>query len=97
MSPMSSAVSINESYLWLVDVATDVIREVTGRAPTLSCEGGTSDGRYIARICKEIVEIGPVNATIHKIDERVAIADLEPLAVIYERILARLLASRDAA
>jgi succinyl-diaminopimelate desuccinylase len=81
----------------LVDVATDVIREVTGRAPTLSCEGGTSDGRYIARICKEIVEIGPVNATIHKIDERVAIADLEPLAVIYERILARLLASRDAA
>jgi succinyl-diaminopimelate desuccinylase len=81
----------------LVDVATDVIREVTGCAPTLSCEGGTSDGRYIARICKEIVEIGPVNATIHKIDERVAIADLEPLAVIYERILARLLASRDAA
>jgi len=77
----------------LVDVASDVIREVTGRTPVLSCEGGTSDGRYIARICKEVVEIGPVNATIHKIDERVAITDLEPLAVIYERMLARLLAA----
>jgi succinyl-diaminopimelate desuccinylase len=76
----------------LVDVASDAIREVTGRTPALSCEGGTSDGRYIARICQEVVEIGPVNATIHKIDERVAVADLEPLAVIYERILARLLA-----
>jgi succinyl-diaminopimelate desuccinylase len=76
----------------LVDVASDVIREVTGRTPALSCEGGTSDGRYIARICNEVVEIGPVNATIHKIDERVAVADLEPLAIIYERILARLLA-----
>ncbi len=75
----------------LVDIASDAIREVTGRTPALSCEGGTSDGRYIARICKEVVEIGPVNATIHKIDERVAVADLEPLAVIYERILARLL------
>jgi succinyl-diaminopimelate desuccinylase len=76
----------------LVDVASDVIRDVTGRTPVLSCEGGTSDGRYIARICHEVVEIGPVNATIHKIDERVAVADLDPLAVIYERILARLLA-----
>jgi len=76
----------------LVDVASDVIRDVTGRTPVLSREGGTSDGRYIARICREVVEIGPVNATIHKIDERVAVADLEPLAVIYQRVLARLLA-----
>lgn len=75
----------------LVDVATQEIRAVTGRVPTLSCEGGTSDGRYIARICPEVVEVGPVNATIHKLNERVAIADLEPLAEIYRRILARLL------
>ena len=75
----------------LVDVASDAIRGVTGHTPALSTEGGTSDGRYIARICKEVVEIGPVNATIHKVDERVAVADLEPLAAIYDRILARLL------
>ena len=75
----------------LVDIATQEIRAVTGRVPKLSCEGGTSDGRYIARICPEVVEIGPVNATIHKLNERVAIADLEPLAEIYRRVLARLL------
>jgi succinyl-diaminopimelate desuccinylase len=75
----------------LVDIATSAIRDVTGRVPTLSCEGGTSDGRYIARICPEVVEIGPVNATIHKLNERVAVADLEPLAAIYEGILERLL------
>jgi succinyl-diaminopimelate desuccinylase len=75
----------------LVDVATQAIRDVTGRLPRLSCEGGTSDGRYIARICPEIVEVGPVNATIHKLDERVALADLEPLAEVYTRLLQRLL------
>jgi succinyl-diaminopimelate desuccinylase len=78
----------------LVDVATQAIRDVTGRVPTLSCEGGTSDGRYIARICPEVVEIGPVNATIHKLDERVALADLEPLTRIYIRLLERLLPLR---
>ena len=72
---------------------SSVIGDVTGRIPALSCEGGTSDGRYIARICPEVVEIGPVNATIHKLNERVAIDALEPLATIYERILERLLAS----
>lgn len=76
----------------LVDVATQAIRAVTGIVPALSCEGGTSDGRYVARICPEIVELGPVNATIHQLNERVAVADLEPLAMIYEGILARLLA-----
>jgi succinyl-diaminopimelate desuccinylase len=77
----------------LVDVASEVIRDVTGSVPALSCEGGTSDGRYIARICPQIVELGPVNATIHQLNERVAVADLEPLAAIYQRILARLLTS----
>jgi succinyl-diaminopimelate desuccinylase len=76
----------------LVDIASEVIRELTGIVPALSCDGGTSDGRYIARICPEIVEIGPVNATIHKLNERVAVAELETLAAIYSRILERLLA-----
>lgn len=75
----------------LVDIASEVIRELMGIVPALSCDGGTSDGRYIARICPEIVEIGPVNATIHKLNERVAVADLEALAAIYSRILERLL------
>ena len=75
----------------LVEAAGDAIRATTGVTPTLSREGGTSDGRFIARICKEIVEIGPVNETIHKIDERVAMADLAPLAAIYRGVLERLL------
>ena len=59
--------------------------------PALSTTGGTSDGRFIARICPQVVEFGPVNATIHKIDERVSVADLEPLAAVYRGILERLL------
>jgi succinyl-diaminopimelate desuccinylase len=74
----------------LVDIASEVIHALTGIVPALSCDGGTSDGRYIARICPEIVEIGPVNATIHKLNERVGVADLETLAAIYSRILERL-------
>jgi len=76
----------------LVDVAGEAIREVCGIAPELSCTGGTSDGRFIADICGEVVELGPVNASIHKLNERVALADLEPLAAIYRGILERLLA-----
>jgi succinyl-diaminopimelate desuccinylase len=75
----------------LVDVARDAIRSETGLDATLSCTGGTSDGRFIADICREVVELGPVNATIHKIDERVAIADLEPLSRIHRGVLERLL------
>ena len=75
----------------LVDVAGAAIREVCGIAPELSCTGGTSDGRFIADICAEVVELGPVNASIHKLNERVAVADLEPLAAIYRGILERLL------
>jgi succinyl-diaminopimelate desuccinylase len=77
----------------LVDVATRVIREATGITPELSCTGGTSDGRFIARICPQIVEIGPINASIHKLNERVAAADLETLAAIYRVIAERLLVS----
>ncbi|HEY2816250.1 MAG TPA: succinyl-diaminopimelate desuccinylase [Casimicrobiaceae bacterium] len=75
----------------LVEVAIASVREVTGRTPVLSTVGGTSDGRFIADICDEVVELGPVNATIHQLNERVAIADLEPLALIYRRVLGQLL------
>ena len=63
----------------------------TGLTPILSCTGGTSDGRFIASICTQVVEFGPVNASIHKIDENVLVADIEPLKNIYRRTLAALL------
>jgi succinyl-diaminopimelate desuccinylase len=75
----------------LAEVATSSIHEVTGHSPELSCTGGTSDGRFIADICNQVIELGPVNATIHKLNERVLVADLEPLAAIYRGILTRLL------
>ncbi len=75
----------------LVDVVADSVREITGRTPALSTVGGTSDGRFIADICDEVIELGPINATIHKLNERVAIADLEALAAIYRRIIERML------
>lgn len=64
----------------------------TGIRTELSTTGGTSDGRFIARICREVVEFGPVNATIHQIDERVDVASLDPLAAIYRRALEHLIA-----
>jgi succinyl-diaminopimelate desuccinylase len=75
----------------LVEVVSEVVRDVCGITPELSCTGGTSDGRFIADICREVVELGPVNASIHKLNERVAVADLEPLAEIYRLTLLRLL------
>jgi len=75
----------------LVDVVSDAVRAVTGIVPELSCTGGTSDGRFIADICSELVELGPVNASIHQVNERVRTADLGPLAAIYLGILERLL------
>lgn len=75
----------------LVDALADSIRQTLGITPTLSTSGGTSDGRFIAAICPQVVELGPLNATIHKIDECVAVADLDALSILYERTLARLL------
>jgi len=75
----------------LVDVVTDAVRTVTGITPQLSCTGGTSDGRFIADICREIVELGPVNASVHKVNEHVRSDDLGTLAAIYRGILERLL------
>jgi succinyl-diaminopimelate desuccinylase len=74
-----------------VEAAMQAIRDATGRVPELSCTGGTSDGRFIADICPEVVELGPVNATIHRLNERVLVSDLEPLSRIYRGILQRLL------
>ena len=75
----------------LVSVTAETIREVCGIVPEISCTGGTSDGRFIAEVCREVVELGPVSATIHKLDECVAIAELEPLSALYRGILERLL------
>ncbi|MBT9515682.1 MAG: succinyl-diaminopimelate desuccinylase [Methyloversatilis discipulorum] len=75
----------------LVDAAEAAIRDVTGLTTELSATGGTSDGRFIADICAQVVEIGPSNATIHKLNECVAVADIEPLSRIYENLLDRLL------
>ena len=71
----------------LVDAATKAIGEIAGIRPELSTTGGTSDGRFISQICPQVVELGPVNATIHKIDEHVVVADIEPLKDIYRRTL----------
>ncbi len=67
------------------------IEAETGLLPVLSTTGGTSDGRYIAPICEQVVEFGPINATIHKIDEHVLVADITPLKNIYRRTLESLL------
>ncbi|MFA7281276.1 MAG: succinyl-diaminopimelate desuccinylase [Sterolibacterium sp.] len=75
----------------LVQAMQESIRTVTGVSAQPSTSGGTSDGRFIAGICSEVAEFGPINATIHKIDECVAVADLEPLASCYEGVLTRLL------
>ncbi|MGC2517990.1 MAG: succinyl-diaminopimelate desuccinylase [Burkholderiales bacterium] len=75
----------------LVETISAAIREVTGQAPEISTTGGTSDGRFIADICPQVVEFGPLNATIHKLDEHIEIASIEPLRDIYLRTLERLL------
>lgn len=75
----------------LVDASRKAILEETGIETELSTSGGTSDGRFIAEICPQVIEIGPVNASIHKINECVEIADLPRLSAIYRRILESLL------
>ena len=67
------------------------IAAVIGVQTTLSTTGGTSDGRFIAAICPQTIEFGPVNESIHKVDERVAVADLEPLKDVYRETLVALL------
>ncbi|NTV10152.1 MAG: succinyl-diaminopimelate desuccinylase [Zoogloea sp.] len=75
----------------LVAAISGAISAATGKETELSTSGGTSDGRFIAEIAREVVEFGPVNATIHKINECVALDAIEPLADIYRRTLENLL------
>jgi succinyl-diaminopimelate desuccinylase len=74
----------------LVDAVRAAIADTTGLDAELSTTGGTSDGRFIAQICPQVVELGPPNATIHKVNECIALADLEPLPRIYQRVMERL-------
>ena len=74
----------------LVDAVRSAILAETGLETQLSTTGGTSDGRFIAQICPQVVELGPPNATIHKLNECVALADIEPLKNIYRRVLENL-------
>ncbi|MGS2722976.1 succinyl-diaminopimelate desuccinylase [Porticoccus sp. GXU_MW_L64] len=74
----------------LVEAAVAGIKEVTGISTELSTAGGTSDGRFIAPLGTQVVELGPVNATIHQVDEQVSAADLNTLSAVYERILGKL-------
>ena len=77
----------------LVEAVAAGIFEVTGRTPELSATGGTSDGRFIAPTGAQVVEFGPLNATIHQINERVSVADLDQLSACYENILKRILSA----
>jgi len=75
----------------LVDAVAAAIKQVQGLDTELSTSGGTSDGRFIADICPQVLEVGPLNATIHKINECVAVADLAALSEIYYLTLRKLL------
>lgn len=76
----------------LVAAVAEAIAEETGRQTELSTSGGTSDGRFIAPTGAQVVELGPINATIHQVNEQISAADLDTLARIYERALVKLLA-----
>ena len=75
----------------LVDVVSTAVTSITGVTPALSTTGGTSDGRFLATMSREVVEFGPVSASIHGIDEHVRLADIAPLSAIYERAITALL------
>ena len=73
------------------EAVSDCIAAATGRKPVRSTGGGTSDGRFIAPTGAEVIELGPLNDTIHQIDERVSTADLDQLSAIYEEVLVKIL------
>jgi succinyl-diaminopimelate desuccinylase len=74
----------------LVNAVREAIQAETGITTELSTTGGTSDGRFIAQICPEVIELGPPNATIHKINEHVSVADIDPLKNMYRRVMENL-------
>lgn len=75
----------------LVETACDSIEEITGRQPVLSTGGGTSDARFIAPMGSQVLEFGPINKSIHRVDENVSVSDLEQLTAIYQSIISKLL------
>jgi succinyl-diaminopimelate desuccinylase len=75
----------------LIAAVSDSVMEVTGKQPKQSTSGGTSDGRFISLTGAQVVELGPVNATIHKVNEQVSVVDLDLLTQCYLRILEKLL------
>jgi len=75
----------------LVDTLSRVVKQVSGVTPEINCTGGTSDGRFIIDICPQVVEFGPVNRSIHKVNEAVALEEVEPLAEVYRLALEGLL------
>ncbi|MBD2809663.1 succinyl-diaminopimelate desuccinylase [Xenorhabdus sp. Vera] len=75
----------------LVDATVESIQHFCGYQPELSTSGGTSDGRFIAKMGAQIVELGPINATIHKVNECVNVSDLQRLSLIYQRIMEQLI------
>ncbi len=88
----TNAVSFLTARGAFTDLVSAAIADVTGRPPQLSTSGGTSDARFIKNACP-VVDLGLPNATIHAVDERVALADLDSLTRIYERVLERYFAS----
>ena len=75
----------------LVDKISDAIESVVSIKPSISTTGGTSDGRFISTVCAQVVEFGPINASIHKINEHVNIGDIELLKDIYKKTLKNIL------
>ena len=75
----------------LVETLSAAVRKVSGVTPEINCTGGTSDGRFIIDICAEVAEFGPVNRSIHKVNEAVALAEIEPLAEVYRTAIEELL------
>lgn len=75
----------------LVEAISEAIQQAYQVTPELSTTGGTSDGRFIADICKQVIEFGPLNATIHKLNECVGVADIEPLKDTYKLTMKKLL------
>jgi len=75
----------------LVNILSDAVEEISGTKPTISTTGGTSDGRFISKLCDQVVEFGPINESIHKIDENVVINDIETLKDVYKLTISKIL------
>ena len=75
----------------LVNIISDSVEEISGTKPTISTTGGTSDGRFISKLCDQVVEFGPINESIHKINENVIVKDIETLKNIYKLAISKIL------